>query len=159
VVHGYARIGRIDDAFRELGRAFDAMQRNGERYFEAELHRMKGELFVREDRSGHAEAEKCFREAIAIACRQQSKSLELRAAISLSRLLRGQERHAEGAELLREVYDRFPEGFDAPDLLEAATLLRDVTDLPRAAGGGRVDRPKRLAGLATRRRYRPARRS
>jgi predicted ATPase len=101
-VRGYARIGRIDDARRELAGAFDAMERNGERYFESELQRIKGELLVREDagrriglRSRLTEAEKCFREAIGIACRRQAKSLELRAAISLSRLLRRQERHAE----------------------------------------------------------------
>jgi predicted ATPase len=153
-VHGYARIGRIDDAFRELGNAFDAMERNGERYFEAELHRMKGELLVRGNagRAALAEAEKCFRDAIGIASRQQSKSLELRAAISLGRCLREQERDAEGTEILGRVYDSFTEGFDAPDLVEAATLLQGVTDLPRAAGAGGVD------DLASRRRYRAAQR-
>jgi len=157
-VHGYARVGRIDDAFRELRSAFDAMERNGERYFEPELHRMKGELLVRQDGSRAAEAETCFREAMGIACRQESKSLELRAAVSLGRLLRRQERHAEGADVLRGVHGWFTDGFDAPDLVEAATLLRGVADLPRAAGVGRGGRPKRVAGLPSRRRRRTAQR-
>jgi DNA-binding winged helix-turn-helix (wHTH) protein/predicted ATPase len=154
-VDGYARVGRIDDAFRELGSAFAAMERNGERYFEAELHRMKGELLVRKDGARVAEAEKCFRAAIGVACRQQSKSLELRAAVSLSRLLRRQERHAESADALRAVYGWFTEGFDAPDLVEAASLSRGVADVPRAPGVGRGD-PKKVADLAARRRHRTA---
>jgi predicted ATPase len=129
-VQGYARIGRLDDARHELAEALDGLARHGERYFESELHRLKGELLLRRDRGGatgtpqeHAEAERLFRSAIDIARRQQTRSLELRAATSLSRLLRDEERHAEAADVLSGVYAWFTEGFEVPDLEEAAALL------------------------------------
>src|SRR5262249_21984889 len=132
-VEAYTHMGRQDDAVRELAVAFDAMERHGERYFEAELLRAKGELLEQRRRSsgpasprGRTEAERCFRKAIGIARRQRIRSLELRAAISLSRLLRGRVRHAEARDVLRGVYGRFTEGFDAADLREAAALLNDA---------------------------------
>ncbi len=127
-VQGYTRIGRLDDAHHELLQAFDALERHGERYFEAELLRLKGDLLLRRDGTGdpppdHPDAERCFRSAVDIARRQQARSLELRAAVSLSRLLRGRERDAEARDGLAAVYGWFREGHDAPDLREAATLL------------------------------------
>src|SRR5262249_43954086 len=129
-VQGYARIGRLDDAHHELADAFDGLARHGERYFESELHRLKGELLLRRDRGGatgspqaHADAERLFRSAIDIARPQRARSLELRAATSLSRLLRDQGRHAEAVEVLSGVYAGFTEGFDVLDLEEAAALL------------------------------------
>ena len=127
-VQGYIRVGRLDEAHHELSDAFDALERHGERYFEAELHRLKGELLVRRDGTmspppDHGEAERRFLNAIDIARRQEARSLELRAAISLSHLLRDQERPAEARDVLCGVYGRFSEGFDAPDLREAAALL------------------------------------
>jgi|SRR5262245_6527441 len=129
-VQGYARIGRLDDAHHELADAFDGLARHGERYFESELHRLKGELLLRRDRGGatgspqaHADAERLFRSAIDIARPQRARSLELRAATSLSRLLRDQGRHAEAVEVLSGVYAWFTEGFDVLDLEEAAALL------------------------------------
>ena len=70
-----------------------------------------------------AEAEECFRRAIEVASGQQATSLALRAAISLNRLLGSGERRTEGQAVLRDLRGRFTEGFDAPDLLEAAALL------------------------------------
>jgi tetratricopeptide (TPR) repeat protein len=128
-VQGYTRLGRLDDACRELLDAFDAMERHGERYFEAELHRLEGELLVRSDHGGGVsapdptKAERRFRKAIDIARCQQARSLELRAATSLARLLRGQGRHAEARDVLSEVHGWFTEGFDEPDLRQAAALL------------------------------------
>lgn len=129
-VQGYARIGRGDDAARELDAAFDAMERHGERCFEAELWRLKGELLMRWQGAWHAgssevgrEAEQCFRRAIEVARGQHAMSFALRAGISLCQLLGSGERRAEGQAVLRDVHGRFTEGFDTPALLEAATLL------------------------------------
>jgi predicted ATPase len=129
-VQGYVRLGRLGDARRELLDAFDAMERHGERYFEAELHRLGGELLVRWDHGGAVgqppddpEAERRFRQAIDIARRQQARSLELRSATSLSHLLRSHGRHAEVRAVLSGVHGWFTEGFDTPDLRDAAALL------------------------------------
>jgi DNA-binding winged helix-turn-helix (wHTH) protein/tetratricopeptide (TPR) repeat protein len=127
-VQGYTRIGRLDDARHELLAAFDALERHGERYFEAELHRLQGELLLRGDGTlrgppDRAEAECRFRSAIDIARRGQARSLELRAAISMNRLLRDWGRHAEALDVLSAVHGWFSEGFDAADVREAATLL------------------------------------
>ena len=127
-VEGYTRIGRLDDAQHELRDAFDALERHGERYFEAELHRLQGELLLRRDGTmgvppNRAEAEYRFRNAIDVALRGHARSLELRAAISLNRLLRDSERHEEARDALSGVHGWFSEGFDAPELREAATLL------------------------------------
>ena len=126
-VQGYARVGRMDDALHELCEAHDAMERHQERYFEAELHRLRGELLVQRERNGTAEAERWFRSAIAVARRQHARSLELRAATSLSRLLRRHRRYAESRDVLSGVFGRFTEGFDLPDLRDAATLLETGT--------------------------------
>jgi len=133
-VQGYVRLARLGDARRELLDAFDAMERHGERYFEAELHRLGGELLVRWDHGravdpppDDTEAELRFRQAIDIARRQQARSLELRAATSLSHLLRGQGRHAEARDVLSGVHGWFTEGFDEPDLRQAAALLNAGT--------------------------------
>jgi len=130
---GYARIGLVGDALRELDGAFDAMERHGERYFEAELHRLKGELLLRcasrrgaGSSQGRDEAEQCFRRAVDIARRRQTRSLELRAAASLTRLVAGGQRRAEASELLRTASGWFTEGFDAPDLRQAAALLDGI---------------------------------
>jgi len=127
-VDGYTRMGRLDAARHELVSAFEALECHGERYFEAELHRLQGELLVRRDGTmdppqDRTEAEHRFRTAIDLARSQQSRSLELRAAISMNRLLRDRERHAEAREVLSGVYGWFSEGFDAADLREAAALL------------------------------------
>src|SRR5262249_12987138 len=106
-----------------------AMERHGEYYFEAELLRVRGELLVRYEPRGaasssaRARAQQCFLRARDVARRQQAKSLELRAAISLSRLLRRGARGAQAQSVLREVFAEFTEGFDTPDRQEAAALV------------------------------------
>jgi len=85
---------------------------------------MKGELL---ELSGkHSEAKACFREAIEVARRQQAKSWELRATLSLARLLQKERRSEEARQLLSEIYGRFTEGFDTPDLQEAKVLLEEL---------------------------------
>ena len=88
------------------------MDKSGERRWEAELYRLKGELLLARSGEHHAEAEGCFRQALDIAHRQQAKSLELRAAMSLARLWQQQGRRYEARQLLAEVYGWFTEGFD-----------------------------------------------
>jgi predicted ATPase len=90
------------------------------------LYRVKGELLLRRSAEHQAEAESCFRQALEIARRQGAKSLELRAAMSLSRLWQRQGKRAEARQLLAEVYGWFTEGFDTPDLQEAKVLLEEL---------------------------------
>jgi predicted ATPase len=96
-----------------------------ERRFEAEMQRCKGELLLAQEgrRQRWAEAKACFRQALDVARRQQAKSLELRAAISLSRLWQRQGQRTAAYELPAEVYGWFTEGFDTADLQEARALL------------------------------------
>jgi predicted ATPase len=87
------------------------------------LQRLKGELLLRPAASDVQQAEICLHQALAIARRQQAKSLELRAAMSLSRLWQQQDKRAEAQQLLAEIYGWFTEGLDTPDLQEAKALL------------------------------------
>jgi predicted ATPase len=98
----------------------------GERYWEAEVYRLKGDLLLRQSVPDAPQAEACFQQALAVACRQQAKSWELRAAMSLSRLWQQQGKRAEARELLAPIYSWFTEGFDTPDLQEAKALLEEL---------------------------------
>jgi predicted ATPase len=95
----------------------------GLRYYEAELCRLKGELLLGPSAENHAEAEMCFHQALDIARRQQAKSFELRAAISLSHLWQRQGKRAAAYEMLAAIYGWFSEGFETADLREAKALL------------------------------------
>ena len=98
--------------------------RTGERWFTAELNRLKGQLLLRQ---GHSEAaEELYRKALNIAEEQGAKLWELRSAMSLARLRRDQGRRAEARDLLVPVYGWFTEGFDTPDLKEAKALLGEL---------------------------------
>jgi len=94
-----------------------------ERYWEAEIHRLKGELLLARSAENQVEAEACLHKALDVARRQGAKSLELRAAMSLSRLWQRQGKRVEARQILAQVYGWFTEGFDTPDLLEARALL------------------------------------
>ena len=110
-----------------LGTATEAVaqvERADERYCEAEIHRLQGELLLSQDNEPEAEA--CFRTAIEIARRQQAKSWELRATISLARLWQAQGKTEEARDALVKVYQWFTEGFDTPDLKEAQALLDEL---------------------------------
>jgi predicted ATPase/class 3 adenylate cyclase len=116
---------RLEEASRYLEGAFALSNALDERLYMAELLRLKGELALRADASGKAES--LFREAIDTARSQQAKSLELRAATCLARLWRNQGKHAEARELLAPIYAWFTEGFDTLDLVEAKTLLGELS--------------------------------
>ncbi len=102
-----------------MSEAMEAAEQTGGRYYEAELYRLKGELLMALAQENRAQAEACFRQAIEMAHRQQAKSFELRAAVSLTRLLRNE----EAREDLAEIYGWFTEGFDTKDLREAREIL------------------------------------
>jgi predicted ATPase len=118
--------GRRDQAAEGLSvltRALSLAERHEERWWEAELHRLTGNLCLKQAVPDVSQAETCFQQALAVARRQQAKSLELRATISLSRLWQRQGKRAAAYDLLAPVYGWFTEGFDAPDLQEARVLL------------------------------------
>ena len=116
----YWRVGQIEEGLRVAEEALAVSRRD------AGLYRLKGELLLRRSAEHHAEAESCFRQALEIARRQGAKSLELRAAMSLSRLWQHQGKRAEAYELLAPIYGWFTEGFDTADLQEAKVLLEEL---------------------------------
>lgn len=95
--------------------------------YQAELHRIKGELLLKEVTADQQQTEACFREALKVAHSQSAKSLELRAAMSMSRLWQRQGKKAEAKNLLAEVYGWFTEGFDTADLKQAKLLLDELS--------------------------------
>ncbi|MGH7820085.1 MAG: adenylate/guanylate cyclase domain-containing protein [Candidatus Binatia bacterium] len=121
----HAKIGEIDKAFDVLNEAFEVVEQNGERFYEAELLRLRGELLLKRA-APDDEAEACFRDAIAIARRQEAKTWELRTATSLGSLLRKLGRKEEARRTVGETLAWFTEGFDAPDLRDAKALLEDL---------------------------------
>jgi predicted ATPase len=115
--------GQVEEGLRVLAEALTVVDTNGERFYEAELYRLKGELLLAQSVDNYTEAEACFHHALAIARHQQAKSLELRAAMSLGRLWQHQGKTEQARQLLAEVYAWFTEGFDTTDLKEAKALL------------------------------------
>jgi predicted ATPase len=106
------------------------------RFYEAELHRIKGELLLAQEGKSEkakgkteevSEAEACFQKAFDIAQSQRAKTLELRAVMSLSRLWQKQGKKQEAHQLLAEVYGWFTEGFDTADLNEAKAMLEELS--------------------------------
>ena len=119
--YGVAR--QPEAGLQVLDEALTAVHDTGERMYEAELYRLKGELLRMQSPDQAAAAETCLHQALAIACRQHAKSLELRAAMSLARLWQQQGKRAEAHALLAPIYDWFTEGFDTADLQDAKALL------------------------------------
>jgi predicted ATPase len=128
VIETCGHIGLLDEGCSLLDDALHIIQSTGERVMEAELQRLKGQLLLQLSLDKYTEAETCFHQALDIARHQQAKSLELRAATSLSRLWQQQGRREEARLLLDEVYDWFTEGFDTADLQEAKALLAELID-------------------------------
>jgi predicted ATPase len=120
------KVGQIEEGLTVLNEALDAVNKTEERYWEAELHRRKGELLLMKQGQKVVEAEECFRQALDTARRQQAKSLELRAAMSLSRLWQQHGKKEEAHQLLAEICGWFTEGFDTADLKEAKVLLEEL---------------------------------
>jgi predicted ATPase len=119
----YGQLGQFDDAFRLLEEALQWVQRNDERLYAAEVHRIKGELLLKQTTPDPVEAEHCFAQALTIARGEEAKSWELRAATSMARIWLQDNRFDDARELLSPVYDWFTEGFDTADLRDAKALL------------------------------------
>jgi predicted ATPase len=121
-----AQVGQTAEALEALAEALATLAKSRARWWEAELDRLRGELLLQHAVAQPGEAEACFQQALDIARRQQAKSLELRAAMSLARLWQGQDKRAEAHQLLAEIYGWFTEGFDTADLQEAKVLLAEL---------------------------------
>lgn len=122
LAEAYERAGQAEEGLSVLAEALAAVDRTGERVYEAELYRLKGELLQKQAVVVGA-VEECFRHAVSVARQQSAKSLELRAVISLSSLLKAQGKTAEARQMLTEIHAWFTEGFDTADLREAKALL------------------------------------
>jgi predicted ATPase len=123
----YANIGQFDDASRCIVEALNAVETTKERWCEADIHRTAGEIAVMSAEPGAADAEAYFERALIVARKQQAKSWELRAAMSMARLWRNQGKRQQAHDLLAPVYGWFTEGFDTLDLKNAKTLLGELT--------------------------------
>jgi predicted ATPase len=128
----YGRSGDRTAGLQAIEEALADIRKTEARFWEADLHRIAGDL--RLSGADRIEAEACFVRAIEIARMQEAKSFELRAALRLARLWRDQGKAGEAHDLLAPVYAWFAEGFDTPDLIEAGALLEDVR--PRGPGIG-----------------------
>jgi predicted ATPase/class 3 adenylate cyclase len=146
IAEAHGKLGQTDAGLTALADAGAFVQKSNERLWEAELHRIRGELLWRAARQGRIDAsltqqgpgraggadngrsdpEACFQQAIDVARRQRARSLELRAALSLSRLWREQGKTEEARRLLAEIHGWFTEGFDTPDLQAAKALLDEL---------------------------------
>ena len=122
----YADLGQIDEAYHCIEQALMAIETSKERWFEADVHRIWGEITLKSPVPDAAKAEGHFERALAVARQQKAKSWELRASMSLARLWRDQGKVPQARELLAPVYGWFTEGFDTRDLKEAKALLEDL---------------------------------
>ena len=126
LAQAYARAGQTQEALGVLAESEAALDKSGEVWWHAELYRLKGELLLCGPAPDEKEAEDFFRKALVMARGQGAKSLELRAAMNLSRLLQQRGQRAEARDLLAGIYNWFAEGFDTPDLREAGALLEKM---------------------------------
>jgi predicted ATPase len=123
----HAEVGQLNDARRCISEAMTALETTKETWFEAEVHRLSGEISLLSPEPDAAKAQAFFDRALAAAREQQAKSWELRAAMSMARLWRDQGKGAEARNVLAPVYSWFTEGFDTLDLKEAEALLSDLS--------------------------------
>jgi predicted ATPase len=128
IAENYLAAGRFDKGLHAVARGLDVLEINQACFAEAELRRLNGELLLLAGRDSGA-AEKCFREAIAVARRQEAKWWELRSSVRLARLLRDTGRRDEARAILNGIYNWFTEGFDTVDLKEAKALLDELAEL------------------------------
>jgi predicted ATPase len=117
--------GQAQDGLELLEEALDRVAKNDERWFAAEVHRLRGELSLSLFDPG--EAEECFLRAARVAQEQNAKMWELRATMSLARLRCDRGRRSEARDLLAPVYGWFTEGFDIADLKDAKALLEELS--------------------------------
>jgi predicted ATPase len=123
---GCRAVGRVEEGLQLLDEAEEIMKRRNDRWFEAEVYRCRAELLLADGAAAPDRAEACLLRALEVARAHGARSLELRAATSLARLLHDLERPAEARETLSPVFDWFSEGFDLPDLKRARALLEEL---------------------------------
>ena len=122
LAEAYRKNGEIEEGLNVLTEALTVVEKNGERWYKAELYRLKGDLLLMQ--YGVEEvAEGCFHRALEIARRQNAISFELRATLSLCRLWHRNSKFVAARNLLQNIYERFTEGFETKDLREAKALL------------------------------------
>jgi predicted ATPase len=126
LAEAHGTMGQPEAGLTALAEALILADTTGERWYESELHRLKGELLLQRSPDHQAEAETCFAQAMAIAQNQSAKSWELRAATSLARLWQQRGKRQEAHDLLAPVYNWFTEGFDTADLKDAKALLDEL---------------------------------
>ncbi len=126
LAEAYSKDGDTKRALELLAEADDWANRTGERFYESALHRLRGEMLLKQNESNISQAKSCFERAIEVARRQSAKSLQLRATTSLARLLSKQGHHNEARTTLAEIYNWFTEGFDTADLKDAKALLDEL---------------------------------
>jgi predicted ATPase len=127
LANAYADLCQFEDAWRCIDEAVATVNRTKERWWEAKVNRIAGEIALLSPERDVAKAEAYFERSLAVARAQQAKSWELRAAMSMARLWRDQGKRQEARELLAPIYGWFTEGFDTPDLKQAKTLLDELT--------------------------------
>jgi predicted ATPase len=123
----HAQLGQFDEAWRCIVDATSTVDASKEKWFEAEVYRTAGEIALKSPQPDEAKAEAHFERALAVSRKQQAKSWELRAAMSMARLSRDQGKTQQARGLLAPVYSWFTEGFDTRDLKEAKALLAKLT--------------------------------
>jgi tetratricopeptide (TPR) repeat protein len=121
LAEAYQKTGQTDEALAALDEALVDIEISGERRDEAEIYRIKGELLLIS--GAQSEAEVCFRQAIDIARRQQARSWELRAAMSMARLQQNQGDNKQARQNIEEILGWFTEGFETADLIEAKAII------------------------------------
>jgi class 3 adenylate cyclase/predicted ATPase len=122
----HAELGKLDDAWRYIGEAMTRVETTADRWYQAEINRIAGDITLKSPQPDAAKAEDHFVRALSVARQQQAKSWELRAAMSLARLWRDQDKVQQARELLAPVYGWFTEGFETRDLKEAKALLEEL---------------------------------
>jgi len=125
LARAHAELGQFEEAWRRIGEATTAAETTKEKWWEAEVYRVAGEIALMSPDRDAAKAEAYFERALAVARQQQAKSWELRAAMSMARVWRDQGKRQQARELLAPIYNWFTEGFDTRDLKEAKALLEE----------------------------------
>jgi predicted ATPase len=126
LAHVSDHLGHIAEGLQALAEAHTLVEQHEERWGEAEVHRLRGVLLLRQTRTQQDEAEACLQRALDVAHRQEAKALELRAATSLARLWQQRGKREEAQQLLAPIYGWFTEGFDTADLQEAKAVLEGL---------------------------------
>ena len=124
LAEAHAKLDQLAEGLSKLGEATEFIEATDERYWEAEVYRLRGDLLSAA--GDQTAAEESYHRALAVARRQRAKTLELRAATSLARLWRDQGKRTEARDLLAPVYNWFTEGFDTPVLQDAKALLDEL---------------------------------